>query len=150
MSVLPSPFGVRAGAESGTRPRSRVTVTGMSIVASRPAVALRDDTHRVRAVGQRAPSKTTVRAPGAPPGARLELGDGRRRLASTTLTVTFASTVERERDVVVSAWPSPFGEIVAGDAVALVELERTLQRSRRRRPRPPSRPVSRCATACPP
>ena len=76
-SSRPSPFGVSAAAESATRPRSRVIVTGTSIVASRPPVPRASTCTTYAPSGNPAPSKTTVARPGTAPGPRLELGHRR-------------------------------------------------------------------------
>ena len=94
-------------------------VTGTSIVASRPPVPRASTCTTYAPSGSPAPSKTTVRAP-ARRQVRGSSSATAAPFASRTLTVTFALAVSVKPIVVVSACPSPFGEIVAGEAVAPV------------------------------
>ena len=94
-----------------------MTLTGMSTVASRAAVA-RARTRTLYVPSASAlPSKITLRGPAR----RQVRGSSSATVAppaSTTVTVTFASTFSVNEIVAVSACPSPFGDVVAGIAVA--------------------------------
>ena len=90
----------------------RVTVTGTSAVAERPPVAFAVTWTRYAPSARSLPSSTTLRAPAR----RHCLGSSCATVAppaSRTLTATLAFALSVYEMVVVSAWPSPFGVIVA-------------------------------------